>query len=147
MRKRFHGVFSLFLIGAAVVIGIVVIMNDSFAVGLIYGGLTVVSVAIILYAYCAKCEIRNDACRHVIPGKIASMMPPRESGRYTFLDYCGVALPLVIILGFPQIWLMAHRGFIFLFWLLVIPGLIEILVFVCRGCGNRNCPVCALRNR
>jgi len=146
MRNRFHGVFSLILFSVAIVIGFFAILNDSFTSGVVYVGLVAISVLIILYAYCVKCEIREDSCRHVIPGKIASMMPRRASGRYTFLDYGGVALPLVVILGFPQIWLAGHRTLLFLFWVLVVLGLVEILIFVCCGCGNRKCPICALRN-
>lgn len=146
MNYRFHGVFSLFLFSAAIVTGFLAIMNDSLTAGLIYAALAALSVVIILYAYCAKCEIKKDACRHMIPGKIATMMPHREADRYTVLDYCGVAIPLVIIFGFPQIWLAAHGTLILIFWLLVVLGLVEILIFVCRGCDNRKCPMCAIRN-
>ena len=146
MKNRCHGVFSLILFGAAAGMALVVLWMKSPAAGLIYAVLATLSVGVILYAYCAKCDIRDDACRHVIPGKITSMLPVRKPGRYTFFDYCGVVLPMVFILGFPQWWLRDHTNLWIIFWLLVVLGLVEILIFVCRGCGNRHCPMCTLRN-
>jgi hypothetical protein len=146
MKNKFHGVFSLLLISGAVSIGLVSILINSVAFGIVYMALILVCNLIVLYAYCAKCECREDDCRHIFPGKIASLLPSREPGAYTFFDYAGVAVPMAVLLGFPQYWLLGKKSLFVLFWVLVAFGLIEILLYVCRGCGNKACPMCRIRN-
>ena len=92
------------------------------------------------------CLCRDDACSHVIPGKLACLLPPRTPGPYSFMDYFGTAISLIALFGFPQVWLWQNLAMFALFWGLLIIGLVEILFFVCRNCSNTNCPNCN-RNR
>ena len=144
MVSKFHGVFSLLLILASVVIAVVFMLSNFIGWGLVYLGIMVLANPIALYSYCAKCLCREDACSHIIPGKLTRLLPVRREGPYSFGDYFATALSLVALLGFPQIWLWRSKGLFVLFWILVTIGLVEILLFVCRTCRNANCPNCKL---
>ncbi len=144
MAGKFHGVFSLLLILASVVIAIGYMLGNFFGWGLVYLGIVVLVNPIVLYSYCAKCLCREDACSHVIPGKLTRLLPGRRQGPYSFWDYFATAISLVALFGFPQIWLWRSKGLLVLFWILVTIGLAEILFFVCQTCRNTNCPNCSL---
>jgi hypothetical protein len=144
MVRKFHGVFSLLLILAAVVIGAGYLLGNFTGWGLVYVGIIVLANPLVLYSYCAKCPGREDACSHVIPGKLTRLLPTRRQAPYTFWDYFATALALAVLLGFPQIWLWRSTGLWVLFWILTTVGLVEILFFVCRTCRNANCPNCSL---
>jgi len=144
VANKFHGVLSLLLILASVIIAIGYMLGKSINWGLVYLGIVVLANPMVLYSYCAKCLCREDACSHVIPGWLTRLLPTRKAGPYSFMDYLGTALPLVALFGFPQIWLWQSKGLLILFWILVTIGLVEILLFVCRTCRNANCPNCTL---
>ena len=144
MVSKFHGVFSLLLISAAVVIAIVYLLSHSIGWGLVYLGIIMLANPIVLYSYCAKCLCREDACSHIIPGNLTHLLPIRRQGPYSFWDYFGTAISLVALFGFPQFWLWQSLAIFILFWILLLTGLFEILLFVCRACSNTNCPNCSL---
>jgi hypothetical protein len=144
MGSKFHGVFSLLLILASVVIALFCMLGNSIGWGVIYLGIIMLANPIVLYSYCAKCLCREDACSHVIPGKLTRLLPARKQGPYSFWDYFTTAISLVALFGFPQFWLWHSKELLVLFWILVTIGLVEILFFVCRTCGNANCPNCTL---
>jgi hypothetical protein len=144
MVRKFHGVFSLLLILAAVVIGAGYLLGNFTGWGLVYLGIIALANPLVLYSYCAKCLCREDACSHVIPGKLTRLLPTRRQAPYTFWDYFATALALAVLLGFPQIWLWRSTGLWVLFWILTTVGLVEILFFVCRTCRNANCPICSI---
>ena len=141
---KFHGAFSLILILISVVIALGYMLINSMGWGIVYLGTIVVANPIVLYSYCAKCLGREDACSHIIPGKLTRLLPIRKQGPYSFWDYFATALSLTALLGFPQFWLWQSKGIFTLFWILVTIGLVEILFFVCRTCRNANCPNCTL---
>ena len=143
MAGRIHGVFSLLLITAAVVIALAYMLSQSISRGLVYLAILMLANPIVLYSYCAKCLCRDDSCSHVIPGKLTRLMPTRKPGRYTFMDYFGTAISLIVLFGFPQFWLWQNLAMFALFWGVLIIGLVEILIFVCRACSNTNCPNCS----
>ena len=143
MKKNFHGVFSLILILASIVIALAYVLIESAGWGLIYLGIIILTNPIILYAYCAKCHCREDGCSHVLPGKLTRLMPPRKQGSYTQMDYFWTVVSLIALFGFPLIWLWPSTVFYFGYWLLLLFGLAEILFFVCRTCRNENCPMCS----
>jgi hypothetical protein len=144
MVSKFHGVFSLLLISVAVVIAIVYLLSHSIGWGLVYLGIIMLANPIVLYSYCAKCLCREDACSHIIPGKLTHLLPIRRQGPYSFWDYFGTAISLVALFGFPQFWLWQSLAIFIFFWILLLAGLFEILLFVCRACSNTNCPNCTL---
>ncbi|MFP4661673.1 MAG: hypothetical protein ACLFPF_05740 [Halanaerobiales bacterium] len=144
MGDRFHGVFPLFLIGLAIGMGIYFVIIDSRLVGLLYCALISISLNIVIYSYCCKCKGRNS-CAHVIPAKIAEIFPERKQGKYTSLDYLGLVLSIVILIGFPQYWLFHNIVFLLFFWVLIIIAVVEILYKVCPKCENRECGICKSR--
>lgn len=144
MNNKFHGVLSLLLILASVFIAIVYMLSKSTNWGLVYLGIVVLANPMVLYSYCAKCRCREDACSHVIPGRLTRLLPTRKAGPYSFMDYLGTALPLVALFGFPQVWLWQNKALFIAYWSLLLTGLIEIWFRVCRTCSNTNCPNCKL---
>ena len=144
MVSKFHGIFSLLLILASVVIAAGYLLGNFPGWGLVYIGIIVLANPLVLYSYCAKCLCRQDACSHVVPGKLTRLLPARRQAPYSFWDYFATAIALAVLLGFPQIWLWRSTGLWVLFWILVAIGLIEILIFVCRTCRNANCPNCSI---
>jgi len=146
MNSEFHGVTSLLLEGLAIGIGFAAIWQVQPAMGILYAVLVLVSVPVILYAYCSKCEVRLTGCRHVIPGQITRLLPARENEQYGILDYVGLMLPVAVLVAFPQPWLLENLPLLILFWGCLAGGLLQILLRVCTGCGNRKCIMCRLRN-
>ena len=144
MRSNFHGVFSLILILASVVIALSYMLSVSPGWGFVYLGTIILVNPIVLYAYCAKCLCRDDACSHVFPGKLTRWLPPRKQGPYTRMDYFWTALALMALFGFPMPWLWQSNVRFFGYWLLLLLGLAEILFFVCHACRNQNCPMCSI---
>jgi len=144
MDNKFHGVFSLISIVISVVIALAYMLSNSLGWGLVYLGIIVLANPIVLYSYCAKCLCRENACSHVIPGKLTRLLRVNRQGPYSFWDYFATAISLTVLFGFPQIWLWQNLVIFLLFWFFLLAGLIEILLFVCRACSNTNCPNCSL---
>lgn len=144
MRNNFHGVFSLILILASVVIALSYMLNVSPGWGLMYLGIIILASPMVLYAYCAKCLCRDDACSHIFPGKLTRLLPSRKQGAYTIMDYCWTALSLIALFGFPIPWLWRSKIVFIGYLLFILIGLAEILFLVCRACRNQNCPMCSI---
>ncbi len=137
----FHGVFSLVLIVISIVIGIVAISFTSVVQALIYIAITIFAFGCVVYFYCLKCPCRLDSCGHVLPGKLTSLFPKRPSDTYLALDILATVIALAIIIFFPQYWLWKYKILFLVFWLLLLIGTAEILLFVCKECKNAKCPV------
>ena len=146
MRRYVHGLASLVLVAASLAIALAVVGRQSPAWGGAYLALLVVGSVAVLWAYCAKCPCRETGCGHVIPGRLARLLPGRRQGPYTLRDYLGLTLPLGLMVIVPQVWLVKAPTAMLLFWLLLAAGVIDILVVVCKGCGNAFCVVRRLRN-
>jgi len=114
--------------------------------GLVYLLLLAGGAGTILFAYCAKCSCRRQGCRHVIPGWLTRFFPTRAQGPYGVMDYMGVIIPLILLVGVPQPWLRHNLPALILFWLMMTAGSIDILLYVCKGCENKYCPMQLLRN-
>ena len=142
MVGKFHGVFSLLLILAAVLLALVYMFGKSISWALVYLGIIVLANPFVSYSYCAKCLCRNDGCSHVFPGKLTRLLPSRKQGPYTFMDYFWTSLSLIVLFVFPVPWLWQNKLLFFGYWILLIAGLAEILLFVCRTCRNENCLMC-----
>jgi hypothetical protein len=140
--SRFHGVFSLVLVAVSLMIGVYVLISDSIITGIVYMAVIAVSIAVILYSYCSKCECRLNSCGHVVPGKLTRFLPDRTDRAYNIFDYFGVLLPLAVIILLPQLSLWKNKILFSLFWVLFVIALIEIFFFVCNACGNEKCPIC-----
>jgi hypothetical protein len=147
MNREFHGVMSLLLVFAAVIIGVAAVFKASPPMGLLNILIILVSLPIIIYSFCSKCACRLDSCGHVLPGKLTRFLPAREPGPYTPRDIAGLLIPFVIIIGFPQWWLWGEKVLSAVFWILILAGIVEIRLAVCPACTNRECPFCPSRNR
>lgn len=139
--RRQHGVWSLVLVFVAIAIGAISIAQSSKFTALMYIGLSLVSLIIVIYSFCSKCPCRQHACGHVLPGKLTELLPVRSQGPYSKGDYVGVLFPLLFIIVFPQFWLVGQLQLMVTFWALLLIAVIEITLKVCKGCGNRSCPV------
>ena len=140
MNNKFHGVFSLILIFFSIVIGLLVIMNKSLSMGLLYIVIIFISPVIIVYSFCSKCICRLDSCGHILPGKLSKLLPSRKQNNYTMLDILGTFVSLTVLIIFPQVWLWENKIVLIIFWLFLFIALVEILLFVCRNCNNEKCP-------
>lgn len=142
MGSRFHGVLSLVLIFAVVVMALIYLFGLSVRLGLVYLAIIVVANPLVIYAYCAKCLCRENACGHTLPGKLTQFLPQRKQGPYTVSDYFWAGIALAALLSFPQPWLWQNSILFTVFWISLIGGLIEILFLVCPRCQNKQCPNC-----
>ena len=142
MQNKFHGVFSLVLVLSAALIALFYMLSLSPVLGLAYLGIMILANPIVLYAYCAKCLCRDEACSHVFPGKLTRLLPSRKQGPYSLMDYFWTALSLIALFGFPVPWLWQNKLLFLGYCILLLIGLAEILLFVCRTCRNENCLMC-----
>ena len=144
MKSNFHGVFSLILMLASVVMALSYMLVQSLGWGLAYLGVIMIATPIVLYAFCAKCLCRQDSCSHVFPGRLTRLLPARKQGPYTIVDYFWTALGLMVLLAFPIPWLWQNKLLFFGYGLLLIIGLAEIVFLVCPTCSNANCLMCSM---
>jgi hypothetical protein len=147
MENRFHGIVSLALIAGAILLGFLIVLKSNIFAGLLYGALVLIGSILIVYAFCTKCPIRTSECRHVFPGQLTVWLPARPQTAYTPIDYLTVGLVLAVLIVYPHPWLLEHIGSLLVFWFFLAAGLAEIILFVCKGCGNLGCLVCRLRNK
>ena len=139
MRRQLHGIISLGLIFAAVVVAAVVLIRISVTLGALYLGGCAAASIVILYAYCAKCPGRTH-CGHVLPGKAAKIFSDRPSGPYTTVELAATGLSLLVLMGLPQVWLWRSMRPLIAFWAMTIIAVIQIRSVVCRNCNNAFCP-------
>jgi hypothetical protein len=141
MNSRVHGVVSMLIITAATLVAVLAARNHSALAGIAYGVLLVVSVPIVLFAYCSKCPLRNTGCRHVVIGPMTRLLPRRQTSPYSFLDYIGVTLPPALLVIAAQPFLLPRPGMLAAYWVLLVIGIAEIRLLVCRDCDNTLCPL------
>jgi len=141
MENRFHGVLMLSLLGSACVVGLVAILLESLLLGLLYLGVVSAALLTIVYCFCGKCLCRLDACVCIFPGKLSQLLPERKDKSYTVWDIGAVFISLFAIALFPQYWLFKRMILLIIFWLLFLGAHAEIMLVVCRRCGNERCPM------
>lgn len=132
------GVLSLALVALASLIAFFVVFAESALYGAIYLGILILAPLVILRLYCTKCPCQEN-CAHVFPGKIAARFFAKREGPYTATDILFFGLAMLLLIGYPQIWLIADQGFLLIYWILVILGGIQVLFVLCRRCGNHYC--------
>ena len=137
MHAKFHGVASLLLESLAIVIGFIAIWQANRMAGGFYAALVLIAAVLMLYAYCAKCDIRLTDCRHVLPGQVTRLLPDRESAPYNVRDYLGLILSIVVLVAFPQPWLLDNIPLLIFFWACLITLPLEP--------PGRSAPSCADR--
>ena len=140
--KNLHGIVSLILFKTAVLTALVYLFAISTVAGLIYLALISVAVPSVMFAYCAKCDARDNYCSHLFPGKATRWLPSRKPGPYSLADIFVTAVSLAAIIIFPQFWLWQNKAVLLFFWTLSVMATIEILLRVCPDCRNHNCMMC-----
>jgi hypothetical protein len=140
LRRQTHGAVSLGLAAIGIAAAAQSMFQQSLILGMTYMFLSGISVPVILYAFCAKCEDR-DRCGHVVAGPAASkMFKNRKPGPYTARDLFLTGASLAVLFLYPQIWLWRHPIAFGAFWICMAVAAVDIRARVCRGCGNLNCP-------
>ena len=140
MSKKTVGIIALALITAAFITGLYGILLYSVIMTGIY---LIGSIAVFLffvYAFCAKCPVRND-CNHVLMGMATHLMPARTTGAYSRCDLLGTVLFFGFIALFPRYWLIRNPLLMLVFWILFFGNLVITHYWCCKGCGNTCCPL------
>jgi hypothetical protein len=145
MSTRFHGIMSVLLVAAAIIIAVLALMLAPVGWGWVLGYLLLCAAggAAVFYAYCAKCPCKA-CCAHVLPGKVAVLFP-RTPGPYSTTEAAVVIGALLLILGLPQLWIWRSVLAGVTFWLLIAVATTQILTFICGVCPNTHCPVGQMR--
>jgi hypothetical protein len=141
MSHKIHGWFSLMLMAALFLISITSLVSSPSIVLGVYILTILVSGLIIVYSFCAKCPIRITGCRHIIIGPLTRILPQRKQAPYSTLDILFTIIAVLAIFGFPQFSLISKMPLFISFWITAILLVLEITLFICRGCGNVYCPV------
>lgn len=138
MIKKHYGIIGLMMMTGAILVGLYGIIQFSPAAAGIYfiGSITIL--LIFVYAFCAKCPIR-DHCVHVIFGIMTHLMPGRTTGPYTRWDLIGMSLFFGFVALFPQYWLIRNPFLMLAFWVLFFGDLVITHYRCCQGCGNIYC--------
>jgi hypothetical protein len=138
MTTKGFGILALFLLVAAIGTGTAGILKYSGPAAVGYLVSTLLLMFLFIYAFCAKCRIR-DQCVHVVMGLITRAMPGRDEGPYNPAELAVVLIFFGFIAIFPQYWLVRDPVFLFIFWILFTGEWILTHFTLCRGCGNRYC--------
>jgi hypothetical protein len=139
---KFHGIMSILLIIIAFILGCYQIFIASFAFGLIYIGLFLLTYFFIYTLYCSKCPADIKTCPHVFQGALKLIFPVKKEGDYTKFDYGVIILGFLAIVLFPQYWLKNNLVLLIVFWIIIVLALFQIRTFVCTGCCNKKCRLC-----
>ena len=139
MKSKFHGIFSFTLMSLSYLLAIVIVYNSSVNFALLYILVIFVSSFLIVYSFCTKCACRGKGCAHLLPGKLAGLLPKREQGEYSKLDIVGTIVGIAAIISFPQYWLWQQKIVFVVFWVVQIIAVLEVKCFVCGQCENHIC--------
>ena len=140
-KSRIHGAVAIVLFIVAFLSGGYAVFMDSILFGFIYAAVIVIFFTVIPAVYCSKCPCR-DRCMHVILGPISKLLisKPNESA-YTVTDVVLTLAVAAAAVMMPQPWLIKNIPLLIFFWAAVTIAAAEIFLFVCKGCGNKKCPM------
>ena len=140
MSDRTYGIVGLAMFAAAFCTGLYAILPYSIiAAGIYLVGSTAVYL-IFVYAFCAKCPVRNE-CNHVVMGRLTQLVPARTTGAYSRSDLLGTVVFFGFVALFPQYWLIRNPMLMLVFWMLFFGNLAITHSRCCKGCGNTCCPL------
>jgi hypothetical membrane protein len=95
MSKKTYGIIGLVMLIAAVLVGLVGIFPYSVTAAGIYLVGSIAVFLIFVYAFCAKCPVR-DNCTHVLQGMVTHSCPAARPERIPAVIcsvyYCSLAL-------------------------------------------------------
>jgi|APLow6443716910_1056828.scaffolds.fasta_scaffold132301_2 hypothetical protein len=141
LTPRVHGVLTLVLLLLALLTGIVGIARLAVLPAVLYGLMIAAGLPLIVYLFCGKCVCRGERCLMVLPGRLSMRLPDRRGEAYTRADAAGIVGILVLLAVFPLYWLWQTTALFVLFGVLAMAAHAEVLLVVCRSCGNCRCPV------
>jgi hypothetical protein len=139
MTRRLHGITSFLWIAIAAVIAARTASRTSASLEAAYLAICVTSPWVIVYAFCARCTCKGG-CAHVLPGRIAQIME-RKAGPYHPAELLATSLALLLLTGFPLLWLWRYPGPLLAFGLLNAVALLQIRLVSCRTCEHAHCPL------
>ena len=102
MSKKTCGLIGLVMLTAAFLVGLFGILQYSVTAAGIYLVGSIAVFLIFVYAFCAKCPVR-DNCTHVLQGMVTHLMPGRTTGAYSRCDLLGLLLFFGFVALFPQV--------------------------------------------
>lgn len=138
-KVHLHGIISVFFVIAAMITGFIAIFYNSSLIAFCYAMIVLVAYCVIAKVYCSKCQCR-DTCNHLFVGMLSKLLSRPNKVPYTKSDmFYGAALPIGITVSLPQFWLIKSPLLLLLFWVLLLIGATEIILFVCKGCKNTKC--------
>jgi hypothetical protein len=141
MRSKISaGYATNLLMLAYLTIGMVVVTGHSILLGIAYIVLILLSFLCVAYSWCAKCPCRTHACTHIWLGKLATLLPFREPGRWTRWEYAGTLFYLLGLHALPQYWLWQNKVLFALFWILALATFLIGPLHACKICANEYCP-------
>ena len=136
-----HGIISITLYCAAFAVGCISAFMSSFGFGLISIFLVIIAFIVVAAVYCSKCQCR-EKCNHFFIGKLSIILSKRNNKPYNTFDYIVGLSPMLMLVVFQQFFLL-HQPFLLIsYWILLLAGAAEALVFVCSGCRNYKCKMC-----
>jgi hypothetical protein len=138
MSKKTYGIIGLVMLIAAVLVGLSGILPYSFTAAGIYLVGSIAVFLIFVYAFCAKCPVR-DNCTHILQGMVTHLMPGRTTGAYSRRDLLGTVVFFGFVALFPQYWLIRNPVLMLVFWILFLGNLVITHFMCCKGCGNIYC--------
>ncbi len=137
--RRLHGITSFLWVAIAAVIAARTASRTSAPLATAYLAICVTAPWVIIYAFCAKCTCKAG-CAHVLPGVIAQIMG-RKPGPYHPAELLATGLALLLLIGFPLLWLWRYPGSLLAFCLLSGVALLQIRLASCQTCENAHCPL------
>jgi hypothetical protein len=141
-KVHVHGCISVVFVIAAMVIGFIAIFQQSLVLAVCYAILVLIGYSVVAAVYCSKCPCRGS-CNHLFVGMISKLLSKPNESPYTKSDMVfGAVLPITVIMILPQFWLVKSPVLLLSFWVLLLTGAAEIILFVCKGCRNRKCSMC-----
>lgn len=125
----------------ALLTGLVGIARLAVLPAILYGLMIAAGLPLIVHLFCGKCMCRGERCLMVLPGRLSMRLPDRPGEAYTKADAAGIVGILVLLAVFPLYWLWQTLPLLVLFGVLAMAAHAEVLLVVCRACGNCRCPV------
>ncbi len=138
MNKKIPGVLSLLFIFSAALLAVYYLFQIKTDYAIIYLVSVFAGSLLMVRSWCTKCS-RSDRCPHIIPGFMIKLMKKREPGKYERMDYAGLIAGFLLILLPPQFWLIQSLPHFLIFWGMIILGIIEIRLYLCKDCNNSYC--------
>ena len=141
-KHRAHGLFSLIFLSIAFVTAIATfILNGYEIVGMVYLGIIIFCVLLVVRFFCSKCMCGAKKCSHLFIGALTAFFKDRKGEDYKMADIVITMFCLAVLFLFPQYWLWSFTVPAIIFITMSMVGILEILLFVCRGCENEKCPL------